>query len=201
MKTICILSHVYTLLTMQCRCSYSTSAIWADTDTHLIAKTTTQSVRTMLFMIYCPCFLGWQPLPASEQSCGETYLTGDGGQIMSPGHPSPYPPDVQCTWMIRVKEDSMILMHFEVLDMGQSGQFVCIRRNINPSTAELFFFVGTMETKGIHLNTYVIVWRQLYMVNSFNAGIDYRCQILTCNVGPCAERVKFENERLQYCEI
>ena len=86
------------------------------------------------YVIYV-CFSAWQPFPASDPSCGETYLTGDGGQITSPGHPSPYPPDVQCTWMIRVKEDSMILMHFEVLDMGQSGEFVFLRRNINYSVA------------------------------------------------------------------
>ena len=36
---------------MQCRCSYCKSAIWADTNTHLIVKTTAQSVRTMLFII------------------------------------------------------------------------------------------------------------------------------------------------------
>ena len=93
----------------------------------------------MLFIIYSVCFLGWQPFPASDPSCGETYLTGDGGQITSPGYPSPYPPDVQCTWMIRVKEDSMILMHFEVLDMGQSGQFVFIRPHFNPYSAGIDF--------------------------------------------------------------
>ena len=63
----------------------------------------------------------WQPFP-SDPSCGSSFVTGVGGQLVSPGFPSPYPNDVECSWMIKVDESQKILLNFVELDLGQSSE-------------------------------------------------------------------------------
>ena len=68
-------------------------------------------------------FPGWQPFPPSSPGCGESFLTGVGGEITSPGYPNPYQPNTQCVWMIRVAYDMKIVLNFIVLDLGQSSKY------------------------------------------------------------------------------
>ncbi len=65
---------------------------------------------------------GWQPFPPSDPSCGADYITGMGGEIVTPGYPNPYQPNIECTWMIRVEEGMRILLNFIDLDLGQKGE-------------------------------------------------------------------------------
>ena len=48
-------------------------------------------------------------------------MNGPGGEITSPNYPNPYPSDVECTWMIRVRNEERILINVLELDLGKSG--------------------------------------------------------------------------------
>ncbi|XP_064627219.1 cubilin-like [Lineus longissimus] len=61
----------------------------------------------------------WQPFSPSNKLCGADYMTGNGGVIMSPGFPR-FMSNVECTWMIKVHEDSKILLAFLDLRLGPS---------------------------------------------------------------------------------
>ena len=65
----------------------------------------------------------WQPFPASSPHCGPEFVTGVGGELTSPGYPEAYPPNIECTWMIRVGYEQKVLINLMKLDMGQSGRF------------------------------------------------------------------------------
>lgn len=73
--------------------------------------------------------------------CGDMFQTDVGGEIMSPGwfgreggrdnvicstilfigFPGTYLNNVECIWMIRVKESQNILLNIMSFDLGQSG--------------------------------------------------------------------------------
>ena len=40
---------------------------------------------------------------------------------MSPGHPNPYKPNLDHTWMIKVDPEEHILINFLELDLGKNG--------------------------------------------------------------------------------
>ena len=49
------------------------------------------------------------------------YVDGVGGELKSPGYPSPYKPNLDQTWMIKVDPGEHILINFLDLDVGKNG--------------------------------------------------------------------------------
>ena len=54
--------------------------------------------------------------------CGPKVIRGPGGVLTSPNYPHAFPDNVECTWMIRVKNHQRILLNFLNLDIGPSGE-------------------------------------------------------------------------------
>lgn len=70
----------------------------------------------------------WSSFPASDESCGDTFLRGAGGEITSPGYPSPYPGHARCVWTIKVEPEMTVVLNFIELDLGPSGKYLITSR-------------------------------------------------------------------------
>ncbi|XP_025097053.1 cubilin-like isoform X1 [Pomacea canaliculata] len=70
----------------------------------------------------------WQPFDHNDQYCGHGIREGPGGIIESPGFPRPFPPKVNCSWLIKVKDNEQVLIIIDALNIGSSSQ--CSRASL-----------------------------------------------------------------------
>ncbi|XP_071988529.1 complement C1r-B subcomponent-like [Engystomops pustulosus] len=77
----------------------------------------------------CSCFHGYK-LQSDNRSCkaqcSDLMFTEELGNILSPGYPEPYPPDLNCTYKIRLEQGMHISLKFiEIFDIDDHPQAPC----------------------------------------------------------------------------
>ncbi|XP_070188773.1 uncharacterized protein [Littorina saxatilis] len=88
-------------------------------------------------------FLGdnWQPFDHARRMCGPGNMEGSGGIIQSPGYPRPFPPGVDCSWLVKVRDDEQILIMIDDLDIGTSAHCAA-----SDSSLQIYYGYATNNT-------------------------------------------------------
>ncbi|XP_040294836.1 complement C1r subcomponent isoform X1 [Bufo bufo] len=78
---------------------------------------------------FCSCLPGYQ-LESDNRSCkaqcSDHLFMEESGYISSPGYPQPYPPDLNCTYRIRLEEGMQISLEFiEIFDIDYHPRAPC----------------------------------------------------------------------------
>ncbi|KAG9484731.1 hypothetical protein GDO78_008044 [Eleutherodactylus coqui] len=78
---------------------------------------------------FCSCQLGYE-LQRDNRSCKaqctNQMFTEESGYISSPGYPQPYPPDLNCTYKIRLEKGMHVSLEFiEIFDIDHHPQAQC----------------------------------------------------------------------------